>query len=631
MLGSMRAKKKNQTVIWIILALLAIGLIGFGGIGQGGGTIRSVGQVGEEKISADIYAQALNRSLNNLSQQMGRTVSATEAQAFGIQNDVLQGLLTTAALDNETTKLGVSIGDEAVRTQLLANSAFQGLDGSFDKEAYEFALERSGWSPAEYDNILRKDAARALLQIAVVTGLKSQGTQTQALLEFDRENRDFVWAELTAPMLDTPVAEPTDAQIQTQYETTPESYTAPLTREITYAWLNPEMLSDQVDIDEALVRESYDLQSDRFNKPEKRSLERIVFGSNEEATEARNLLDAGSVTFDTLLADRGLASADVDLGEVEPGGISATAADLLFAAETTGVVGPVQSSLGPALFRINAILAADFTSFDDARAEITAELSGEAARRLVSDLVTDIDDLLAAGDSLETLAADTDMELGSLSFTASTADGIAAYENFRTIANQTNVGDFPEISELADGGIFALRVDKIIDPALRPLDTVKDQVITDWKQAETLRLLTLKAEELKTDLDAGASFGSLETHSETAARRTSYIEGTPPALLGEVFTIDAGKTTIAAGASSVFIARLGQINGFDNSIAENQTLRDAVQQQLDSQIGNDLLTVFANALREEAGVNINQAAINQINVQLTGGIAGGAGHNYGNM
>ena len=34
---------------------------------------------------------------------------------------------------------------------------------------------------------------------------------------------------------------------------------------------------------------------------------------------------------------------------------------------------------------------------------------------------------------------------------------------------------------------------------------------------------------------------------------------------------------------------------------------------------NDLLTVFANALREEAGVSINQVAINQINAQLTGG------------
>ena len=385
MLGSMRAKKKNQTVVWIILGLLVLGLIGFGGAGIGGGIIRSVAQVGDEKITADSYGQALNAALSNLSQQFGRNVTAAEAQAFGVQDEVLQGLLTTAALDNENNRLGISIGDQAVQAELLNTGAFQGLDGSFDKESYEFALERANLSPSEYEVILRKQAARNFLQAAIVAGIKTQGTQTQALLAFDRETRDFTWAKLTADTLGAPVAAPTDAQIQTQYEATPEAYTAPLTREITYAWLTPDMLADQVDVDEALIQESYDLQSDRFNKPEQRSLERIVFGSNEEATEARNLLDAGSATFDTIAADRGLAPDDLDLGEVTRGSISTEAAKLVFDTDTTGIVGPVKSSLGPALFRINAILAEDITPYEDARAEILGELAGEAARRLVSE------------------------------------------------------------------------------------------------------------------------------------------------------------------------------------------------------------------------------------------------------
>ncbi len=330
MLGSMRANKKNQTVIWIILGLLALGLVGFGGAGIGGGIMRSVGQVGDEKISTDAYGQALNASLSNLSQQFGRNVTAAEAQAFGVQNEVLQGLLTTAALDNENARLGISIGDKAVRTELLGTRAFQGLDGSFDKESYEFALERANLSPSEYEVILRKQATRVLLQTAVVTGLQSQGTQTLALLAFDRETRNFTWAELTGDMLDTPVATPTDAQIQAQYQASPEAYTSALIREITYAWLTPDMLTDQVDIDEDLIRESYDLQSERFNKPEQRSIERIVFGFDEEATEARNLLDAGSATFNTILADRGLAPEDVDLGEITRGGIASAAAELVF-------------------------------------------------------------------------------------------------------------------------------------------------------------------------------------------------------------------------------------------------------------------------------------------------------------
>lgn len=619
MLGSMRANKKNQTVVWIILGLLALGLVGFGGAGLSGGLIRSVAQVGDEKITTDAYGQAMNAALSNLSQQFGRTVTAAEAQSFGVQEEVLQGLLTTAALDNENDRLGISIGDQAVRAELLATRAFQGLDGSFDKQSYEFALERANLSPSEYEVILRKQAARNFLQAAIVTGVKSQGTQTQALLAFDRETRDFIWAELTAETLDAPVPNPTDAQIQAQYEATPEAYTAPLTREITYAWLSPDMLADQVEVDEKLIRESYDLQSDRFNKPEQRSLERIVFGSEEEATKARNLLDAGSATFNTLLADRGLTPADVDLGEVTRGGISSEAAKLIFGTQDTGVIGPVKSSLGPALFRINAILAEDITPYEDARPEILGELAGEAARRLVSDLVVDIDDLLAAGDSLEVIATDTDMQLGKIALTATTTDGIAAYENFRIKANQAQKGDFPEIGDLADGGIFALRVDAIKEPALRSLDEVKDQVIADWKRAETVRLLTVKAEQLKADIEAGASFGSLQTHKEQAARRSAFIEETPPSLIREIFAAKPGKAIVVAGENSVFVARLIQVNAFDGSSDENTALRDAVQNQLDAQLGNDLLSVFANALRNAADVTINQPAINQLNAQLTGG------------
>ena len=626
MLGSMRTNKKNQTAVWVILGLLVVGLIGFGGAGAGGGTISTIATVGDEKVSVDAYAQAVSTSLNSLSQQAGRQLTALEAEQLGLQRQVMDGLLTTAALDDATSKLGISVGDEAVREQLMNTAAFQGIDGSFDTESYEFALERARLSPAQYDAILRKQAARVFMETAILDGVQSQGTQTQALLSYDRETRDFTWVEITADALSEDISEPTEEQIQSQYEATPQAYTAPLTREITYAWLSPEMLSDQVNIEEAQIQESYDLQPDRFNKAEKRNLDRIVFGSLEEAEAARSGIDAGTQTFDTILADRGLTPADANLGDVQIGGVAKTAADVIFASNETGIIGPVESSLGPAIFRINAVLAEDITPFEEARAELVGELAGEAARRLVGDLVEDIDDLLAGGATIEELATDTDMKLETISLSADTSEGIAAYENFRTIANQTQESDFPEINNLADGGVFALRVDEIKQPALRPLDTVKNQVIADWKAAETVRLLTAKAEELKNGLNIGGSFNVYAINEEKAVRRSGFIENTPLGLLDMVYNLDAGKAAVVAGSNSVFVARLDNINAFDATTEENNSLVEAVQQRLDSQIANDLLSAFSNSLRANADVSINQEAINQINVQLTGGYAGGHGN-----
>jgi len=619
MLGRMKAKKTSQIVVWSILGLLIVGLIGFGSSGIGRGSIRNIGQVGEEKISVDVYAQAMNRALSDISRKLRRSVTAAEAKSFGVQSNVLQTLLTTAALDNETRKLGLSVGDATVRDQLLKTQAFQGIDGSFDKEAYNYMLERSKLSASEYEDIIRKQAARIYVQTAIATGLKSEDTQAATMLAYNREQRDFTWAEMTAAALNGPVPEPTKDQIMAQYKATPAAYTAPLTRDITYAWLSPEMLQDQVAVDEAELKDSYNLQSDRFNKPEKRSLERMVFATEKEATDARNLLDAGRATFNTLLADQKLTPKDVDLGEVTRGSLSKDAADVVFAAKDTGIVGPVQSSLGPALFRINAIIAADITPYDVARPMLVAELSGDAERRLINTMVTDIDDMLAAGATLEELAKESNMTLGKILLTADTTDGIAAYENFRKAANSAKTSDFPEIKDLADGGIFALRVNKIIDPALKPLSEVKLQVIADWKRAETVRLLRVKAEKLKTDLDKGASFGSLETKTETGVQRSHVIAAIPPALLTDMFKKDLkpGQASVAAGTDSVFIARLDKINAFDSSLADNKSLIEAVQGQIDAQTGNDLLNIYADALRSRDGITINQAAINQINAQLT--------------
>ncbi len=621
MLGRMKAKKTNQTVVWSILGLLILGLIGFGRSGIGRGSIRTVAQVGEESVSVDVYAQAMNRAMSDLSRKLRRSVTAAEAKAYGVQSNVLQTLLTTAALDNETRKLGISVGDVAVRTELLKTKSFQKLDGSFDKEAYDYTLKRAGLTTTLYEDIIRKQAARIYLQSAIATGLKSEGTQAKAMLAYNRERRDYTWAEITASALDGPVPEPVEAQIEAQYKATPEIYTAPLTRDITYTWLSPEMLQAKVAVDEAEIRDSYDLQSDRFNKPEKRSLERIVFATEQEATDARNLLDAGSATFNTLLADQKLTPTDVDLGEVTRGNLSKAAADVVFAADSTGVVGPVQSSLGSALFRINAIIAADITPYDEARPILVAELSGDAERRLINDMVTDIDDMLAAGATLEELSKDTDMTLGKISLTADTTNGIAAYENFRKAANLAKPSDFPEIKDLSDGGIFALQVDKITEPTLKPLSEVKTQVIADWKRAEAVRLLLIKAGKLKTDLDQGASFGSLETHAVTDVQRSHVIAETPPALLASIFKNDLkpGQASVIAGSDSIFIAQLDKITAFDSGIAENQALIEAVQGRLDAQTGNDLLNIYADALRAQDGITINQAAINQINARLTGG------------
>ena len=73
---------------------------------------------------------------------------------------LLARLVATASLDNEAARLGVSVGDERVLEEIVAIPTFQGLDGDFDREAYEFTLEQNNLTASQFEANVRRDTAR---------------------------------------------------------------------------------------------------------------------------------------------------------------------------------------------------------------------------------------------------------------------------------------------------------------------------------------------------------------------------------------------------------------------------------------------------------------------------------------
>jgi len=344
----------------------------------------------------------------------------------------------------------------------------------------------------------------------------------------------------------------------------------------------------------------------------------------EEATTAKAQLDENVFTFDSLATERGLGVADIDLGDIEQGQLSDEIDAALFGTKELGIFGPFETDLGPALFRVNASIDAQNTTFEEATAELTAEYVGEETRLMIVEMVTDIDDLLAQGLTLEEIANETEMDLNTISMAPDTADDIAAYDEFRTQAFAARKTDFPTLVDLSDGGIFALRLDEIIEPTLRPLADVKDQVIADWAKATDLAAVQRNADELVSQLDTGAEFAALDLtpKSEQNATRDAFFEGVPASLIADLFETEVGKTKQVTLGDRVVVARLTDVTPFDPSTDEGKLLQGQVQTQLANQVTGDLLRLFSTALETRDGVTLNQEAINQINAQILGGTGG---------
>ncbi|MGR3466591.1 MAG: SurA N-terminal domain-containing protein [Shimia sp.] len=609
-------KKASNIAVWVILGLVIVGLMGFSAGSFGGGQ-QIIGRAGEKPISAQEYFNALQGEIRQAERILGRQVTIAEAQELGIQQGALRALVNQRALDNEATEKGLSVGDEAVREQLLAIPAFQSLTGQFDREQYRASLERINSTEERFEDGLREDAARELLQLGVVGGVAAPAGFAEALIAYAGESRDFTWARLDPEALEAPLPAPTDAQLQATYEADPAAYTLPETKRITYAALLPEMVSDEVDVAEDALRALYDERIAEFEQPERRLVERLIFPDEEAAEAAKVRIEREESTFDAEVEARGLTLAAVDLGDVSEAQLG-EAGSAVFNAEAPAVVGPFPTGLGPALFRLNAILPARTTSFEAARPALREELAEDAARRAIDARVEEIENELAAGATLEEVVEMSDMELGGIDWFPGADAGLAAYETFSQVAAAVTEDDFPEIARLDDGGIFALRLDEIVEPRLQPLADVREDVTEAWLRDARTEALTERAEALAAEVEGGAALQDLglTANVETEILRDGLLPDTPPGFLERVFEMAPGTVAVIPGAGDAYFVQLDTVNAADDSDPGVALLADSVRAQIAQSYAADLYDTFARGIVEGTDVSLDQAMINGIHANF---------------
>jgi len=616
MLKTFRASRSN-VVVWIILVLLMIGLAGFG-ISTGASGGRAVASVGDTRVEADAYARALDQELRALTQQVGRPLPMSEARQYGVDRMVLARLLGDAALDEEARRLGVSAGDEAVHALVLATPAFRGADGRFDRQAYDFALERAGLTPAAFEDLLRAETARETIAASLQSAARMPPAAARILLDYAGETRRVAWLPLDASLLPEPTAAPDEAALEAFHTENADRYTRPETLRITYALLEPETLAATIEPTEDELRAAYAAASARYDMPERRILDRIGFGTEEEAAAARARIDAGETDFDALAAERGLTEATMDQGAVRRETLAPEAAEAVFGAAGPGVVGPVPSALGPSLYRINAILAANHTPFEAAREELRRERALALARDQVHEEARAIDDLLAGGATLEEVAAETPFELGEIGLDATTAGGLADDPAFRELAETADEGVETDLTELASGGLVALRVDAVEPPALIPLAEIRDRVAADWTAAQDADRLAGIARGWAAEIDGGlpiadlaARLGRTVVEAGPIARGDAMPDA-PAGMAEAIFAAPAGGAVVLADETGAALAQVTGIIPFDREDPASAELADQVAGQLDVQVADDLLALAVQALQAEAGIEVNQTLVDQV-------------------
>lgn len=583
----------------------------------------SVATVGDQEISAESFASAVNREMRVQSQRFGQPIDMETARALGLDRQVLSRMAQEAVLDQALQDLALSAPDDQVRELITTDPSFQSQSGGFDQESYRYRIAQAGFSVEEYEEMTRRTLTRSELALALSGGGAAPDGVEEAVYSFQTETMTLSYVTLTGDAHAGEIGDPDEAALKAYHEAHKDQFMDPERRTAVYIHLDLDTLGAEHEPTEEELRALYGQRASIYDLPERRDLYQIVYDSEEQAAADKARIEAGETIFDGLLAARGETRADTSLGEVTAEEIPTAAGEAAFALDAPGVAGPVDTGFGFALVEVAAITPAETVPFEDAKPELAVDLRREAALRFAPEVAGRLDDIRAGGATLEEAASEMGLPLDTATLVARSgdgADGFAADREFLAELFAAETGEERDILETDAGAYFVLRLDEVRAPELRPLDDVRAVVETAWRVEETRKALEAKAGELTARLDAGADLAAIaadlgvEVQTEGPKTRVEGWEALPADAIETLFETGAGATAdgLPPGRLDAWtIARVDEVAPGAES-DENKAFREQIATQMDRLAGDDALTLYLAAKQAEYGVSVNQQLINSI-------------------
>jgi peptidyl-prolyl cis-trans isomerase D len=178
-----------------------------------------------------------------------------------------------------------------------------------------------------------------------------------------------------------------------------------------------------------------------------------------------------------------------------------------------------------------------------------------------------------------------------------------------------------EVPTPSTGGsaYYALSVEDVTPPAVKPFDTVKEQVAADWTRDVQRHAQEQAAAKLLAAVKGGQSLADAAAVAGVTVRRTPLIvrggaaEGTPPQLEQALFTLKQGEPTMLETGDGFIVAVPAEMVEADPNA--DPAGYGQVRQVVARSIGTDLASVFADALRARAEPRINQPVLDNVTSQ----------------
>ena len=237
----------EKPVAKILIGILAFSFVGWGVAEWIFGTVagnNTLINVGDSEISAQQFNNEKSRELARLDRDAQREIYTDMAKQNAFTQQVITQLATQQMAENRAYDLGLVVSDHRIAREIREFPEFQ-VNGEFSPLAFDYVLSNSGYTEAEFANVLRNQVMRSMVLGAMSAPVAVPEFAVMAAYNARYAQREIKYA--TVKFGDFKVANPTDEQLSEYYAANPQI--VPEMRTVSYVMVAADMAKpDEYDV-----------------------------------------------------------------------------------------------------------------------------------------------------------------------------------------------------------------------------------------------------------------------------------------------------------------------------------------------------------------------------------------------
>lgn len=529
MFAAIRAFTKS----WIATLLFGLLIVSFAVFGIGNRDMlrprisNAVVTAGSRSIGPAEYKRAFDGFKAQVEQQVGQPITAEMAAANGLDRRVLEGLATREAYAELLNKMGIHPSDKLIISEIQKIPAFfDQVSGRFDKISYQRKLQENNLTPATFEQTVRDQITDQHATTGLIVGMRAPRAYAAMAAIYTLESRDIAYFGVEPTSVPQPPA-PTDAQLTQLMKENAAQLTRPEFRTLTVVRFSPADVAASTPIDPAELQKRFNFRKDTLSSPETRTVIQVPAKDAAAAAQITQGLAKGADP--ALVAKQAGVEAITYSGKPQSAIPDKKVAAAAFATPAGQTV-TVKGDLGLAVVKVLSVTPGRAVTLEEVRPALEAEIRKDAAAEKVYAETQAYDDAHQGGATLAAAAAKAGAPVVTMGPLA---------QNGHDMQNQPIPGLTPKIvqtawslpaggeSEVEDAGngeYYAVRVEKIIPPAMPPLAEIRPMLANAWTKRELVKAMQARADAFAARLKKGESLEAVAAAAGSTVTRAPGID-----------------------------------------------------------------------------------------------------------